>query len=113
MKIIREQITLQELKQLAKTKFGDMVKCVADIERKIMAVDANLHADEETLLLEDGSKQENLWGFNIYPELPKEQWIEFDSMINLKPAQGNRSRSVENPAIQAQIAEIANKLVKA
>jgi len=70
-----------------------------------------LHADEETLLLENGSKQENLWGINIYPEIKDKNWIEFDSMINLRPSQGNRSRGVENPETQKIIIEIVEKLV--
>ena len=65
-----------------------------------MAVDAELHADQEALLLEEGSTQANLWGINIYPDLPNEQRIEFDSMINLRPSFGNRSRAVDSPEIQ-------------
>lgn len=78
-----------------------------------MAVDAELHADEEALLLDEGSKQENLWGINIYPEnIESDDWIEFDSMINLRPSQGNRSRSVENKETQKKIIAIVSRLVR-
>ena len=89
-----------------------MVKAVVDIAEGIMAVDADLHADQEALLLEKGSRQENLWGINIYPDLPKEQRIEFDSLINLRPSFGNHSRSVDNPEIQIKIIEIISRLIK-
>lgn len=91
--------------------FGNLVKAVVDVEREIMAVDAELHADEEQLLLENGSKQENLWGINIYPEIKDDNWIEFDSMINLRPSRGNRSRGVENEEIRKKIIAIISKLI--
>jgi len=92
--------------------YGGLVKAVVDIEKIIMAVDAELHADEEALLLDNGSRQENLWGINIYPDnIGKENWIEFDSMINLRPSQGNRSRSVEDKNIQQKIITIVKKLI--
>lgn len=112
MKIIREIMTFDELNKMAEERFGNMVKAVVDIEKEIMAVDAELHADEEAELLENGSKQENLWGINIYPEMPKGEWIEFDSMINLRPSQGNRTRGVDKLEIRQKIVEIVNKLVK-
>lgn len=68
MKIIDSPISPGELKIMAEGRFGNLVKAVVDVERKIMAVDGELHADEEALLLENGSLQENLWGINIYPE---------------------------------------------
>ena len=94
MKIIAEQIPLSELRRMSEKGFGNLVKAVVDIEKGILALDAELHADQEALLLEQGSAQENLWGINIYPDLPNEQRIEFDSMINLRPSFGNRSRGV-------------------
>ena len=112
MKIITERISLSELRQMSKEGFGDLVKAVVDIKKGIMAVDAELHADQEALLLEEGSTQANLWGINIYPDLPNEQRIEFDSMINLRPSFGNRSRAVDSPEIQKKIIEIVNKLIK-
>ncbi len=111
MKIVDNKISLDELKKLAEESFGDFVKAVVDIENEIMAVGADLHADEESLLLNDGSKQENLWGINIYPFNEMSKRIEFDSMINIRPRQNNRTRGVENPEIQTKIVEILTKLI--
>ncbi|MBC8320027.1 MAG: hypothetical protein H8E34_04820 [Bacteroidetes bacterium] len=90
--------------------FGDLVKAVVDIEREIMVVDAELHSDQEKFLLENDSKQENLWGINLYPD-DDNDFIEFDSMINLRPSWGNRSRGVEDEDIQNEIIKIVNILV--
>ncbi|MEW6087042.1 MAG: DUF5674 family protein [bacterium] len=111
MKIIKDKITLQELKTMAVNSFGNLVKAVIDIEKEIMAVDAELHSDEEALLLENGSKQNSIWGINLYPELVGDDFIEFDSMINLRPSQGNRSRGVDDPEAVRKIKVIVNKLV--
>lgn len=112
MKIIAEAITKNELAELAKERFGDMVKAVVDIARGIAAVGGELHADEEALLLENGSQQKDLWGINIYPDKSGDEWMEFDSMINIRPSQGNRSRNVEDAAIRTKIIEVVNKLVR-
>lgn len=112
MKIITDKITKQELGEMAKKMFGDLVKGVVDIEKGIMAVDAPMHADEEAELIKNDSKQENLWGINLYPEEPDENFIEFDSMINLKPNQNNRTRGVEDLETQKKIIKIVNQLVQ-
>lgn len=112
MKIIKDKISINELEKLAEDMFGNFVKAVVDIENKIMAAGGEFHADEEALLIENGSKQNNLWGINIYPEIKNENWVEFDSMINLRPSQGNRTRGVENKEIQKIIIEIVNNLVQ-
>ena len=96
---------------IAKNQFGDLVKAVVDIEKGIMVIGGELHADEEALLLERGSEQNNLWGINIYPEKPEDERIEFDSMINMRPSQNNRSRDVESLEIQRKIRDIVNKLI--
>lgn len=92
--------------------FGDMVKGVVDISERKIALDAEMHADLETLLLQEGSQQKNLWGINLYPEMEGEDFLEFDSLINIRPNQGNRSRGVEDPAIQDAIKEIIATLCK-
>ena len=97
---------------MAESRFGNLVKAVVDVERKIMALDGELHADEEALLLENGSRQENLWGINIYPELEGPERIEFDSVINIRPSQGNLSRSVDDLVIREKIVQIVAGLVK-
>lgn len=97
---------------MAEHGFGTMVKAVVDIEAGIMAVDAELHADQETLLLEKGSAQRDLWGINLYPDVDGSDWIEFDSMINLRPASGNRSRGVDDQAVRDRIRELVTRLVR-
>ena len=112
MKIIKEKISAAEFKKIAEETFGNMVKCVVDIENGIMAAGGELHSDEERLLLENGSKQQDLWGINLYPEKTAAGWIEFDSLINVRPSQGNRSRSVSDPEIKNKIMKIVNELVE-
>ncbi|MFH1386421.1 MAG: DUF5674 family protein [bacterium] len=112
MKIIESPITLAELDVLAKNEFDNFIKAVVDIEKEIMVVDASLHADEEALLLEHGSSNKDLWGINLYPALDQANWIEFDSMINLRPSQNNNTRSVDDPLIQAKIIAVVEKLIK-
>jgi len=112
MKIVRDKISIEELKKLAESMFGDFVKAVVDVEKKIMAVGGELHADEEALLIKNGSEQTNLWGINIYLENGNEKRIEFDSMINLRPSSGNRSRGVENSDTRKLIIEVVNNLIE-
>ncbi len=112
IKIVREPIDIEELRNIAKDQFGNLVKAVVDVEQGSMAIGGELHSDEEVLLSENGSKRENMWGINIYPEKSNDDWIEFDSMINIKPQYNNRSRGVENTEIQEKIKTITSKLVK-
>lgn len=112
MKIISEKTSIQELsRELGIADEIELIKAVVDLEREIIALGGELHADEEALLLEDGSQQQNLWGINIYPDKIRNEWIEFDSMINIRPRHGNRSRSVEDPLKRQKIIEIVNKLL--
>ncbi|MBI3380104.1 hypothetical protein HY029_05095 [Candidatus Gottesmanbacteria bacterium] len=112
MKIIEDPISLEELRDVAKKLFGNMIKVVVDIEKEQMAIDGELHADEEALLLQNGSKQQNLWGINLYPDMKGKDFIEFDSMINLRPSIRNNSRSIDNPQIREKITQIVKKLIK-
>jgi len=112
MHIITKQLTLDELKKIAADMFGDMVKAVVDVDRELVAIDAELHSDLEALLLGDGSKQINLWGINLYPEMQGDEFIEFDSMINVRPSQGNRSRDVNDPEMRKKIMSIIAKRIK-
>lgn len=112
MKIVSDLLTSEELKQMASAMFGNMVKAVVDVERERIALDAELHSDLEALLLQDGSRQRDLWGINLYPELPGGEFIEFDSMINIRPSQGNRSRGVDNQAVCEKITGIIAKKIK-
>jgi len=112
MEIIKDSLTRNELKKIAQNLFGDMVKAVVDVEKEVIAIDAELHADLEALLLQQGSKQVNLWGINFYPELSDSQFIEFDSMINIRPSVGNKSRNVENVQLCKRIIDIVAKRIK-
>jgi len=112
MKILKNVVTVDELKQIAQDTFGDLVKAVVDVDRELVAIDAELHSDLEALFLENGSKQNNLWGINFYPDLEGEDFIEFDSMINLRPSQGNMTRGVDSKDMQVKIINIVNKWLK-
>lgn len=112
MIIVKNPIKKSELGKIADLQFGDLVKAVVDVEQEIMAVGGELHADEEVLLTEkEGSRRENTWGISIYPKKAENEWIEFDSMINLKPSLGNRSRDVENPEMREKIRQIVRILI--
>jgi hypothetical protein len=108
----RDPVSMNELRQMAQERFGDMVKAVVDIERSIVLLDAEMHADEEAELLASGSQQANLWGINLYPDLPGPEWIEFDSLINLRPSFGNRSRGVDDDALREQIVALVHRVVQ-
>jgi len=96
---------------MAAAMFGDLVKAVVDVRRKVMAVDAEMHSDEEAFLLDRGSAQEDLWGINLYPALRGSDFVEFDSVINLRPSRGNRTRGVEDGAVREQILAIVGGIV--
>lgn len=112
IQLITQPITRAELKKIAEGRFGDMVKAVVDLEKNIMAIGGEMHADEEVFLIEQGSEQKNLWGINIYPERDSADDVEFDSMINIRPRQGNRSRSVESEDTQNEIKKLVRILVR-
>ena len=111
MKLVDKNITLEELGKLSGRMFGGLVKAVVDIRKNIMVVDAAMHADEEQNLLNLGSKQDDLWGINLYPEVEGDDFIEFDSMINVRPRLNNFSRSIENKELQQKIRSIVKILV--
>jgi len=111
IRIIDQPVSRADLAEIAKERFGDMVKAVVDLNRGIMAIGGELHADEEEVLLEQGSKQGDLWGINLYPGTKDDSFLEYDSMINIRPSQGNRSRGVEDAALREKIREIVGRLV--
>ncbi len=110
--LIKKTITKSELKKIAQERFGDLVKAAVDVKQEIMAVGGELHSDEEVLLIEKcGAKREDTWGINLYPEKTKDEMLEFDSVINIKPSYGNRSRDVESKEIKDKIKDNVNKLI--
>lgn len=110
--VINSPISREKLFDIAQSGFGNMVKAVVDIEQKIISLNGELHADEEALMLDNGSEQKNLWGINLYPDKHNNEFVEFDSMINIRPSQNNRTRSVENQYIREKILEVVNLLIQ-
>lgn len=109
--IIKDKISREQIRQLAQERFGNMIKAVVDIEQGIMAAGGEWHADAEAVLLQDGSKQENLWGINIYPDNSDESLIAFVSLINIRPRVGNRSMEIQDPVIREKIQGIVTRLI--
>jgi len=107
-----DSISIDELRSMASKMYDELVKAVVDVAKRLVVVDAGLHTDEEQFLLEQGSLQSDLWGINLYPDYyGQDDFIEFDSMINIRPAQNNRSRSVDDPDTQSLIREIVAEVV--
>ncbi len=111
MEIIRRRISRSELKKKYTNCFGTVTKAVVDLERRIIAVDAELHSELETILIEDGSKPESLWGVNIYPSEKHSQFIEFIALINIRPSQDNYSMEIQDSSIRKRIEEIIFNLI--
>jgi hypothetical protein len=108
-----DTITIAELTAMAEKMYGNLVKGVIDIEQDILILDAEMHVDEEQILLEQGSKQTDLWGINLYPgKFGHDDFVEFDSMINIRPRQQNMSRSVEDPATRQKIIDLVIKRIR-
>src|SRR3989344_5486409 len=112
IRIIRGKIAKKELGELAKEFYVEMVKGVADVEREIIALGGEWHMDANEVLIKDGSNQENLWGFNIYVDKSREERLEYNYLINIRPKQGNRSMEVENEEIKNKIFKIVSNLVE-
>ena len=111
MIILEHPISRAELKEYAANTFGDMIKCVADVDKGLLAIDADLHADLERLLLGKGSEQSALWGFNLYPDESGDDFIEYDSLINIRSWQGNPSRDVLDQEVRSKIENIVEKFI--
>ena len=113
MKIVKEKITLNELKELAHEQFRSVIKAVVDIGQDIMAVGGELHVDMEVLLMEkEHSKRSDTWGINLYLDKTEDDFVDFDSMINLKPSLGNNTRNIENLDTKKKVKIIVAKLVR-
>lgn len=111
IKVVTHQISLEKVRDLAQDSYGEMVKAVADIEKNIIAIGGEYHADAEQLLLSQGSHQDNLWGFNIYPDQPKETWLEYYSLINVRPRLNNRSQIIQDENIKKKIKDLVSKMI--
>ena len=112
MKIIDNECSIGELKKIAENTFVDMVKAVVDVRKEIIAVDAQMYCDLEEFLLDNGSNQNDLWGVNFYVDIEGEDFVEFDSMINLRPLQENMTRGVDDEGIRKEILEIVHTRIR-
>ncbi len=107
-----DKISLKELRDMAEKMYGNLVKADVDISRKVMVVDMEMHADGEAYLLENDSKQSDLWGINLHPDkFGTDDFVEFDSMINIRPRQNNPTRDVLDESIRQQIRDIVAGVV--
>ena len=113
IEIVRESISRGRIKEIAQATHGDMAKAVVDVERRVMAMGGEMHADAEAVLLDDGSRQEHLWGINLYPEQSSGDFIEFVSLINIRPGQGNRDMEITDAALRDRISTLIQSLVTA
>jgi len=111
MELIKEKITKDRLKDIAKEDYNSMIKGTVDIEKEIIALGGEFHSDSNNLLIKDGSSQRNIWGFNIYVNKPKDDWIEFISLINIRPADDNFDMEIQSPKIREKIINIVNNLI--
>ena len=109
--IVDEPIALDVLAPLAKEWHGTLVKGVADIARGKIALGGEWHMDANSVLIADGARQEDVWGFNIYPEEMQGRVLEFISLINIRPQQGNRGMEITDEAVRAKIAHIVQRLI--
>lgn len=111
IKIVKDQISLEELQTLAKEFYGAMIKGVADIERGVAAFGGEYHMEANMILIEDGSGQSNLWGFNVYFKKPREDWLEYISLINIRPVDGNFDMMIGDEQIRNKVKEIVNSKI--
>lgn len=106
--IFQEPIPVETIQRLADEEFGNMVKFVVDLERRVICAGGGLHSDEEELLLQDGSKQSDLWGANFYLDRPKEKRLIYTSMINIRPSDGNVKQEIMSNEIRQRVKELAD-----
>ena len=111
IKLFRKKILKSELEILAQETFVDMVKGVADLHQKIFALGGELHADCEEVLIEEGSQQSDLWGFNIYLNKDKNERLEYTSLINIRPKDGNFGRELKIEPLRQKLKQIVDELI--
>ena len=111
MKIISESIFKKEVLRRYNHFFKNMIKAVVDIKKEAIALDGELHADLEALLIEKGSRQEDLWGINLYLRKKPKEKIEYTALINIRPSQDNCSMEVESSEVRKKIEKIVNRLI--
>lgn len=110
--IIKEKINRENFKKIVKEWFEDMTKAVVDIEKEVIALGGELHSDALKLMIEKGYNPKNLWGINIYVDKDKDQRIEYNSLINIRPLENNRSLEIQSQKIKEKIRKIVDKLIE-
>lgn len=101
----------RELRRLVDTSFEDMVKYVVDLERGVAAVGGERHAEGAQLLLDDGSRQADLWGASYWPGRGREECVEYTAPINARPANGDGNMEIQDPAIRRRVLELTWALI--
>lgn len=109
--ILRQRVPVDELARLVRLYFEDMVKYVVDVRLGVIALGGELHADAEQRLLDEGSRQEDVWGANYYPGAGAEQCVEYTALINIRPSVGNRGMEIEDAAVRARVRELTFSLI--
>lgn len=109
--VVKSRIERTELARLVAAYFGDMVKLVVDVRREVVAVGGELHADAEQLLLEQGSRQTDLWGANYYPGRGASGCLEYTALINIRPSQANPSMEVQAAATRERMRRLVSRLI--
>ena len=112
IEIIRQKVSREKARQIAQSNYGEMVKGVADLQKRIIVLGGELHADAEEVLLKEGSRQQDLWGFNLYPDKSQDLRIAYTSLINIRPNQGNRTIEIQDTNLKAQIKSVVDALVE-
>ncbi|MCK5076971.1 MAG: hypothetical protein KAR38_11380 [Calditrichia bacterium] len=112
IEIVRQSISREQLNDIAREYYEELIKGVVDIKREVVALGGEMHADSEEVLLKDGSKQSDLWGFNILLDKNKEECLMYESFINIRPRNNNKSLEVEDLKIREQMKQIIFERVK-
>jgi hypothetical protein len=105
--LLQEKSTVEQMQEMLR-EYESMVKIVVDVRRKILAGGGEMHADCETVLLEHGSEQDDLWGANWYP---REERIAFESLINIRPRLGNRGIVIQDESIRRQVEDVTRQIL--
>jgi hypothetical protein len=111
IQIVTTKVSLSELRNIAKVFHKSMIKGVVDIENEIIAFGGEYHMDANNVLIDNGSSQANLWGFNIIFEQPRELWIEYTSLINIRPQAKNFDMEVQDESVREKMRRIINSKV--
>ena len=109
--VVEDKITVNELREIAKEFYVSMIKGVVDIEKSVVAFGGEYHIDANIVLMDNGSKQKDIWGFNIYFDRPREEWLKYNSLINIRPLAGNNEMDVQNEDIRNKMKEVINSKI--